>query len=111
MTAEFPKTEKYGLASQMQRAAVSTPANIAEGYGRDSRKEYIYHLSVAKGSLTELETHLIISQKLEYINEIKFKEIWEQTQITGKLLSGLQNSLKNPKPNTLNPIPHTLNPK
>jgi len=61
-TQQFPKTEIYGLTSQLQRAAVSVPANIAEGQGRQHTKEFIQHLSIAYGSLAELETHLQIAQ-------------------------------------------------
>jgi four helix bundle protein len=57
----FPSQEKYGLTGQLQRAAVSIPANIAEGYGRMHRKEYLQHLSIAKGSLAEVETHLALA--------------------------------------------------
>ena len=69
LTASFPNEEKYGLTSQMQRAVVSIPSNIAEGYGRDSRKEYLYHLSVSRGSLAELETQLLIAIRLKYLAE------------------------------------------
>ena len=63
ITEKFPKKEIYGIASQMQRAAVSIPSNIAEGYGRHYTKEYIRFLRVAIGSCAELETQLVISQK------------------------------------------------
>ena len=64
LTRGFPKHETYGLSSQMQRAAVSIPANIAEGHAKDSTKDYLRHLSIARGSLAELDTHLILAESL-----------------------------------------------
>jgi four helix bundle protein len=93
MTAGFPKDELYGLTSQTRRSAVSIAANIAEGYGRTHRKEYLNHLSMAKGSLLELETHLLIANRINYISKENLIPIWEQTQKVGKLLSGLLRSL------------------
>ena len=66
LTRGFPKEEMYGLSSQMRRAAVSIPANIAEGHSRDSTKEYLRHLSIAQGSLAELETFFMLAQELDY---------------------------------------------
>src|SRR5262249_10300713 len=63
----LPKNEAYGLVSQIQRAAVSIPANIAEGHGRDHLGDYLHHLSVANGSLMELETHLFLLPRLSYL--------------------------------------------
>lgn len=68
-TERFPRNEQYGLTSQLQRAAVSIPANIAEGHERRHPKEYIQHLSIASGSLAELETHILIANRLNYIND------------------------------------------
>jgi four helix bundle protein len=69
VTQGFPQAEVYGLTSQLRRAAVSVPANIAEGYGREYRKEYIHFLRVAQGSLKELETHLILASRIGYLPE------------------------------------------
>jgi four helix bundle protein len=70
ITRKFPSSEVYGLSSQMQRAAVSIPSNIAEGSGRKNPKEFIQFLHIAKGSLAEIETQLEIALRLDYINEI-----------------------------------------
>src|SRR5215510_5282912 len=66
LTQQFPKHEMYGLASQMQRAAISIPSNIAEGHTRTHSKEYLHHLSIARGSLAELQTQLEIALRLKY---------------------------------------------
>ena len=65
----FPKTEIYGLTSQVHRAAVSVPSNIAEGHARSSTKEYLHHVSFAEGSLAELETQLEVAARLNYLGE------------------------------------------
>lgn len=69
----LPKSEMYGLTAQTQRSAVSIPANIAEGHGREHLGDYLHHLSVANGSLMELETHLLIIQRLSYLSVIEIK--------------------------------------
>ena len=69
LTTAFPKSELYGLASQLRRAAVSVPANIAEGQARQHVKEFVQHLSIAQGSLAEAETHVQIAERLHYIND------------------------------------------
>jgi four helix bundle protein len=76
-TKTFPKEEIYGLTSQIRRAAVSFPANIAEGNGRQSRKEYLQFLSIANGSMKELETHILIAERLNTICRLAFISIKE----------------------------------
>ncbi|HQP91125.1 MAG TPA: four helix bundle protein, partial [Candidatus Omnitrophota bacterium] len=72
ITKNFPKEEIYGLVSQMRRSSVSVPSNIAEGYSRKGRPEYVRFLSIAYGSLSELETQILLSKDLKYIDEEKF---------------------------------------
>lgn len=82
----FPKDELYGLRSQMQRAAVSIPANIAEGYGRTHRGDYVHHLSIANGSLKELETLITIAGRLNYLSEGEVTKTASFLAEAGKLL-------------------------
>ena len=90
----FPKDELYGLRSQMQRAAVSVPANIAEGYGRSHRGDYVHHLSIANGSLKELETLISVAGRLNYLSEGEVTRAASLLDETGKLLHCLIKSLK-----------------
>ena len=92
-TKTFPKEEMYGLTSQIRRAAVSIPANIAEGNGRNSRKEYLHFLSIANGSVAELETHILIAERLNFLSKEKTKPLQTQLQTVGKLLSAMRKSL------------------
>jgi four helix bundle protein len=92
-TKRFPKEEIYGLTSQMRRAAISIPANIAEGYGRKARKEYIQFLAISNGSLTELETHVLIAHRINYLEENDLEKILSQMQTVGRLLSAIRKAL------------------
>ena len=94
LTKVFPVEEKYGLTSQMCRAAVSIPSNIAEGHGRKSNNELIRFLGIAKGSLAELETQLIIAEKLGYCNSSKTRKLLDLTEQESRMLSGLLKSLQ-----------------
>jgi len=93
-TKEFPKEEIYGLTNQIRRAAVSVPSNIAEGNGRSSGKEYVHFLLIANGSLKELETQMLISEKVGYLHKEKLEEITKQLNSVGRLLTGLRKSLE-----------------
>lgn len=93
MTKLFPSEEKFGLASQIQRAAVSVPSNIAEGHGRKSTNAYVNHLSIAFGSLMELETQVQIAARLEYITQDDAIRFLAKTDQIGKMIGALKNSL------------------
>ena len=94
MTKKFPKNEIYGLASQLQRAAVSIPANIAEGRQRQHSKEFLQHLSIAYGSLAEVETHVQIAGRLNYINENQIDKMLNKAAEIGRMLNGLRRSIE-----------------
>lgn len=89
LTKTFPKEEVYGLSSQMQRAVVSIPSNIAEGNDRNSSKEFSQFLRIARGSLAELETQIIISEKLEYTNKDQITPILNNCYEIGRMINGL----------------------
>ena len=88
----LPREELYGLTSQVRRAAVSVPANIAEGNGRDHRREYLYHLSLAHGSLMELETHLVLASRLGYVQAKEVSSVLATAGEVGRMLNGLRPS-------------------
>jgi len=94
LTSHFPKEELYGLTNQMRRAAVSVPSNIAEGAGRNSSKELLMFLSYAKGSLSELETQLIIAHNLGYLNQEQKQDIDEIFSNLFKMLSKFTQTIK-----------------
>ncbi len=91
----FPRSEIYGLSSQLQRAAVSVPANIAEGRGRRHTKEFSHHVSIAQGSLSELETHVEVAQRLGYLSPTVATALQQRARELERILHGLQNSLLN----------------
>ncbi|HWL09588.1 MAG TPA: four helix bundle protein [Planctomicrobium sp.] len=94
ITKAFPKSETYGLASQLQRAAVSVSANIAEGKGRGSTGAYLNHLSIASGSLAELDTQIEIAKRLGYVTHATAQSIINKTEEVGRMLTGLRKSLE-----------------
>lgn len=93
ITAGMPESERFGLTSQMRRAAISIPSNIAEGYARQSRIDYIRFLKTARGSLAELQTQMILSVQLSFIEPPQ--ELHDLLAETDRVLQGLIRSLKN----------------
>lgn len=93
-TKAFPKEEMFGLTSQMRRAAVSVPSNIAEGQGRTSDKAFILFLGHARGSLFELETQAELAESLGYLKRDQLSQLLLATNELGRMLNGLMNSMK-----------------
>ncbi len=93
-TQQFPQAEVYGLTSQIRRSATSIAANIAEGYGRDSRGSYLQFLRISQGSLKELETHLIISARLELLDAAAETDLLRKSEDIGKMLRALIRSIE-----------------
>jgi four helix bundle protein len=100
LTEGFPKDERFGLTSQIRRSAISVPSNIAEGYGRKTIADYIKFLYIAYGSNCELETQIMLSGDLNFIDKIALNTIMEEINEVERMLKALINSLKN---NHLNP--------
>jgi len=92
-TAEFPRNEEFGLVTQMRRAAISIPSNVAEGNVRKSTKEYYRFLSIALGSVAELETQVEIAGRLGFMPEAEALLISQKCQEVGKMLNGLRRSI------------------
>src|ERR1700720_2065961 len=93
-TQDFPKSEIYGLTSQLRRAAVSVPSNIAEGYCRSGRREFAHALSISLGSLGELETQIVIAERLGYLSTEARENLMGLASETGRILVGLMNSME-----------------
>jgi len=93
-TEFFPDKERFGLISQINRCAVSIPSNIAEGAGRNSPKEFNNFIGIALGSSCELETQLIIANRLKYLGDAELKELTEAIEEVQKMLYGLQKNMK-----------------
>jgi len=94
VTKTFPSDERYGLVAQLRRAAVSVPSNIAEGRGRFGLGGFLYHLSVATGSLVEVETQFLISQRLNYLNQSEARVVLGKTAEVRRLLAGMVRALR-----------------
>ena len=95
VTKQFPKEELFGLMSQLRRAAVSIPSNIAEGKGRLSKGEFRRFLGNARGSLAEVETQILIAQNLSYLDEAETNRLLTKVEEVGKILNGLLSAVKN----------------
>jgi four helix bundle protein len=94
LTQKFPKQETYGLLSQIQRAAASIASNIAEGHARDSTKEFLHFISIALGSLYELETQMILAERLSYLESEELKLVLSKIDEISRMIRGLQKSLR-----------------
>ena len=94
LTNSFPKSEVYGLTSQIRRSAVSVPSNLAEGHGRASTKEFLQFIAIAFGSLCELETQILLSHRLKYIETSDLETTLSLLTETSKTIRGLQKALK-----------------
>jgi len=93
-TRAFPDAERYGIVSQMRRAVVSIPCNISEGASRKTRKEYVQFLYISRGSLSETETLLHISEQLKFIEKPTYDGLRSKTESLGKMLTALITALK-----------------
>ena len=94
LAARFPKDEMYGMSSQIRRAAVSIPANIAEGYGRDQTGSFVQFLRIAQGSARELETHLILAERIALVDQEAVAPLQELCERVSKMLRSLIRSLE-----------------
>jgi four helix bundle protein len=94
ITAALPREERYSLVDQLRRAAVSVPSNIAEGQSRSRTGDYLRHLSISVGSLSEIETQIQIARRLEYISTDSEKQLLDACAAIGKMLGGLIRSLR-----------------
>ena len=94
ITAGFPREELYGLTSQMRRAGVSIAANIAEGFGRGQTTQFVQFLRIAQGSVQELDTHVLLSEQLGYLDEITSRQLQADCASVGRLTRGLLRSLQ-----------------
>lgn len=93
LTEKFPQKEQFGLCDQMKRAAISVPSNIAEGYRRGSKKDYAHFVSIAHGSLSELETQILLAQSV--YPKFVYEKSLGLTEEIGRMLFGLSRALKN----------------
>ena len=96
VTDKFPKEEKFSLADQIHRSAISIPSNIAEGAARNTKKEFVNFLHIAQGSLSEIDTQIELAKRLKYIEEQSWKELDITMERIDKMLTGLIRSQKSP---------------
>ena len=99
ITRDWPHEEQYGLISQVRRAAVAIPSNLAEGHGRSGRREFAHHVSIAYGSLCELETQLLIAERLGYSDAEATEFLMNRIADVRRLTNGLLRSLQSATPN------------
>ena len=97
LSATFPNDERFGLTSQLRRAAVSIPANIAEGHGRAVTGAFLNHLSIAAGSLKEVEAHRLIASRFEFVGKDDIAPALDQSARIGRMLTGLKRPLDHPR--------------
>ena len=94
VTKSFPKDELFGMTSQIRRSAASIPANIAEGQGREHTKEFLHYLSIARGSLMEVQTHLLLANRVELLNQEELLQLLPICERISQMLSRLRQSLE-----------------
>jgi four helix bundle protein len=94
VTSNFPKEEIYGITNQLRRAAISVPSNIAEGFGRNSKKEFVRFLRITIGSIFELQTQLEISHNLKFLSLDEFKNIYDSTREIEAMITSLIKKIK-----------------
>jgi four helix bundle protein len=94
----LPKDELFGMVSQIRRCSASVPANIAEGYGRENTGSYVQFLRIAQGSLKELETHVLLAERVELLTQPQIVPVLDQSEVVGKMLRSLIRSLEKSKP-------------
>jgi four helix bundle protein len=94
LTDSFPKSETYGMTSQIRRSAISIPSNLAEGHGRTSSKEFLHFIAIAYGSICELETQILLSHRLKYIDIPDSETVLALLIETSKTIRGLQKAIK-----------------
>jgi four helix bundle protein len=94
----FPREERFGLVQQMTRASVAVPANLAEGHARGTRRDYGHFVSIARGSLMEVETYVMIAQRLGFAPEPRVHAVLERITELGKMLTALRRRLVEPRP-------------
>jgi four helix bundle protein len=94
LTRQFPRDEQFGLTSQIRRAAGSVPANIAEGHGRENTGSFVQHLRISQGSLKELETHILLAERVAVLPAVDLQPVLAQCESLGKMLRALIRSLQ-----------------
>ncbi len=94
VTSEFPTTEQYGMTAQLRRATVSIPSNIAEGKGRETKRDFCHFLVQARGSLYEIESQVEIAKDLHYLDQVAANKLFSSCDELARILNGLINSTK-----------------